>query len=141
MKNDNELLNKNSNRVKTMGKKIIIKIGEREFTAELNKSMSARLFYETLPANLSMTRWGDEFYGNCGISVDLEKEARTDMEIGELALWPEGSALCIFFGPTPVSRGDKPEAISPVNPIGRIEGDVSFLKKLPSSIDIEIRSA
>jgi hypothetical protein len=124
-----------------MGKKIIIKFGEREVIAELNESMSAELFYKTLPSNLSMTRWGDEFYGNCRVPVDQEKDARTDMEIGELALWPEGSALCIFFGPTPVSRGDKPKAISPVNPIGRIVGDVGFLKKFPSSIDIEIRPA
>jgi len=124
-----------------MGKKIIIKFGEREVIAELNESMSAELLYKTLPANLSMTRWGDEFYGNCGVPVDQEKDARTDMEIGELALWPEGSALCIFFGPTPVSRGDKPKAISPVNPIGRIVGDIGFLKKFPSSIDIEIRPA
>jgi hypothetical protein len=124
-----------------MAKKIIIKFGEREVTAELNNSISAELFYKTLPAELSMTRWGDEYYGNCGISIEQEKEARTDMEIGEIALWPEGSALCIFFGPTPASRGDKPRAISPVNPIGKIDSDVSFLKKLPSSINIEVRPA
>ncbi len=123
-----------------MGKKIRIRFGEREVTATLNESRSAELFYETLPAKLSMTRWGDEYYGNCGVAVEQEKEARTDMEIGELALWPDGSALCIFFGPTPVSTGEKPKAISPVNPIGRIEGTVDFLKKLPSAIDIEVES-
>ena len=60
------------------------------------------------------------------------------MEVGELAIWPDGNALCIFFGPTPASTDEKPKAISPVNPIGMIEGDVSFLKGLSHSVEVEI---
>jgi hypothetical protein len=60
------------------------------------------------------------------------------MEVGELAIWPQGRALCIFFGPTPASINEEPRAISPVNPIGKIEGDVKLLKKLPASIHVQV---
>ena len=121
-----------------MENKIQIKIGSKSCAAELNSSETSKLFYQKLPMTLSLGRWGDEYYGDCGVNVTVSDDARADMEVGELAIWPEGSALCIFFGPTPASTDEKPKAISPVNPIGMIEGDVSFLKGLSHSIKIEI---
>jgi hypothetical protein len=122
-----------------MGKKIKITIEGKEIVASLNESVTSGKFYELLPLTITMQRWGDEYYGDCGLSINTEKDARADMEIGELAIWPSGSALCIFFGPTPASTSDKPRAISPVNPIGRIEGEVAFLKGLGGSIKAEVQ--
>ncbi len=48
------------------------------------------------------------------------------MEIGDIAYWPEGKAICIFLGPTPVSSGDKPVAISPVNLFAKLEGKIEI---------------
>jgi hypothetical protein len=121
-----------------MAKKIRIKIGSNKVTAELNSSQTAQLFSQNLPMQLSLNRWGDEYYGNCGLNVKNDKGARAEMEVGELAIWPDGSALCIFFGPTPASTDEKPRAISPVNPIGKIEDELSFLKLMSHTIDVEI---
>jgi len=60
--------------------------------------------------------------------MDLGSDARDKMEVGELGYWPTGSAFCIFFGKTPASKGDEPRAASPVNPIGRVEGDVKVFR-------------
>jgi hypothetical protein len=60
------------------------------------------------------------------------------MEVGELAVWPTGNALCIFFGPTPASRGKEPRAVSPVNLVGRLIDSPESLKKLGSSIHVRI---
>jgi len=124
-----------------MDKKIKMHIIDRDVTAVLNSSRTAASFYDLLPLKISMQRWGDEYYGDCGLKTDIEEGARAEMEVGELAIWPSGSALCIFFGPTPVSSSDKPMAISPVNPIGKMEGSVGWLKKLGGAVDITVEKA
>jgi len=64
-----------------------------------------------------MSRWGKEYYGDCGIEAEAAEDVKTLMETGELAIWPVGQAFCIFFGPTPLSVTDAPVAASFVNPI------------------------
>jgi hypothetical protein len=63
------------------------------------------------------------------------------MEVGELAVWPTGNALCIFFGPTPASKGDEPRAVSPVNPVGRLLDNPEDLRKLGDSIHVRIETS
>ena len=122
-----------------MEKKIQINVSGKGFECALNKTPTADMFYDMLPKKIRMQRWGDEYYGDCGINVNRSADARAEMEIGELAIWPDGNALCIFFGPTPASSDEKPQAISPVNPIGKINADVSFLKELPGGIEVEVK--
>ncbi|MBI2132478.1 MAG: hypothetical protein HYT99_06645 [Candidatus Tectomicrobia bacterium] len=74
--------------------------------------------------------WGEEIYFPIPLQALQEEGAREEMEAGEIAYWPPGSAFCIFFGPTPASTGDAPRAASPVNPLGRIEGDATLFKKV-----------
>jgi hypothetical protein len=117
---------------------IMIRIGELTLSAELNDSQSAERLKSLLPFEFSMSRWGDEYYGDCGIEVELSEEARDVMEVGELAVWPAGKALCIFFGPTPASRANESRAVSPVNPVGKLNNNADVLKKLSSSIRVRI---
>jgi hypothetical protein len=117
---------------------IKIRAGGLELSAELNDSPSAKKLISLLPLQFNMSRWGDEYYGDCGIKVELFYDARDVMEVGELAVWPTGTALCIFFGPTPVSKGNEPRAVSPVNPVGRLIDNPEVLKKLGSSINVRI---
>jgi len=91
--------------------------------AELNDSSTSKLIWENLPIESQANTWGDEIYFEIPVVVDQESEARADVEVGELGYWPMGHAFCIFFGPTPMSQGDKPRAYSPVNILGRILGD------------------
>ncbi len=123
-----------------MAEQIRIISGEVELTAQLNDSPSAKALVQNLPLELQMTRWGDEYYGACGVSVDEGPDARELMEVGELAIWPPGSALCIFFGPTPASVEDEPRAASKVNPIGRINSGAQALKKLGPTIQMSVQT-
>ncbi len=117
---------------------LIIKIGDLKISAELNDSPSAEELKLLLPLELSMSRWGNEYYGDCGIKVELSRDAREIMEIGELAVWPAGKALCIFFGPTPASKGNEPRAVSPVNPVGKLIGNPAVLENLGDSIRVRM---
>ena len=47
-----------------------------------------------------------------------------------MAYWPPGQAICLFFGPTPMSVGDEIRPASPVNVVGSLEGDPTVLKSV-----------
>ena len=111
-----------------------------DLVGELDDSPTALALREHLPATLRMSRWGDEYYGriDSDLGVGEAEDAREVMEVGELAYWPVGNALCVFFGPTPASEGDEPRAASPVNPVGRLEGALEKLKTLPREIETSL---
>jgi uncharacterized protein len=124
-----------------MPQKITITIDGTVFSGELNDSASGRKIASELPLTISMSRWGEEYYGSIGEALPMESGARDEMAVGELAYWPPGTAFCIFFGPTPASSGNEPRAASDCNPLGMLEGDVSGLKKLGHSISAKIEKA
>ncbi len=115
----------------------------KEWSGELNDSETSLALLKRLPLAFRMHRWGDEYYGDIGEKLDVRpaRDAREEMEIGELAYWMPGNALCVFFGPTPASRGDEPRAASPVHPLGRLEGSLEALKKLGPSIKARLELA
>lgn len=119
-------------------KKILIKAEEIEITATLNDSMTAEKIYEALPIEGIVNTWGDEIYFNIPIELSQEPDSRAEVEVGELGYWPVGSAFCIFFGPTPVSKDEKPRAASPVNIFGNVDGDAKILKKVPGGALVKV---
>ncbi|UCH15736.1 MAG: hypothetical protein JSV22_07155 [Bacteroidales bacterium] len=119
-------------------KKIIITVEEISLTATLNDSDTAEKIYKALPFEGIANTWGDEVYFNIPVSLDQEPDARADVEVGELGYWPVGSAFCIFFGPTPVSKDEKPRAASPVNIFGKVDGDVKVLKQVPGGATVKV---
>ncbi|MDY6842523.1 MAG: cyclophilin-like fold protein [Thermodesulfobacteriota bacterium] len=112
-----------------------IEIGNLRFLAVLKHCDTAQQFLNLLPITITMNRWGEEYYGDCGMHVDESCDAKVLMEVGEIAIWPPGKAFCIFFGPTPVSTNNEPVAASPVNPIGKIIDDTSPMKELGQRIE------
>lgn len=115
---------------------ITFRVGTLALTGQLNDSPTAQAILALLPATVRMSRWGDEYYGTLPkpLKIDEAPDAREEMTVGELAYWPPGNALCLFFGPTPASSDDQPQAASPVNPVGTLSGDLPALKRLGSSI-------
>ena len=69
-----------------------------------------------------------------------EEDAREVVEYGDVGYWPPGQALCLFFGPTPASRGDEIRPASPVNVVGRMEGDPSVLKRVRSGSKVLVEA-
>jgi hypothetical protein len=101
---------------------IRITAGPVSATAELNDSPTASTIWDALPITARANTWGDEIYFPIPVRHG-EENAREVMTMGELGYWPTGHAFCIFFGPTPASRGQEIRAASPVNPIGKVIGD------------------
>lgn len=118
---------------------MIIEIGKSALQVELNEGKAAAQLAAALPLEVSMTRWGDEYYGTLPVAISSGEKRRDVFEIGEVALWPSGNALCIFFGPTPASVGDEPRMASPGIALGRIVTGVAVLKGLGASLKATLR--
>ena len=113
-------------------RKITVTAGSVLVTATLNDSSTAEALWDALPLEASANTWGDEIYFRIAVNADEEDGASDVVDMGALAYWPPGQALCLFFGRTPASRGDEIRAASAVNVIGSIEGDATVLKQVKS---------
>jgi len=120
-------------------KKIIIKTDDIKINAELNDSSTAQAIFDALPFSGIANRWGDEIYFSIPLHLEQEPDAKEEVEAGDLGFWPAGDAFCIFFGPTPVSKNDKPRAYSPVNIFGQVSDDPMVFKSISSGTMIHVR--
>ncbi len=100
--------------------KIRFLIGDIEVHTEWNNTETARKIREALPIEATGNYWGGEIYFAIPVKAGLEPDARDVVEPGTVAYWPEGHCLCIFWGPTPASRGSECRAASKVNVVGRV---------------------
>jgi hypothetical protein len=112
-----------------MGQRIRIVAGAVVADAELNDSATAVAIWKALPLEARAQTWGDEIYFDIGLALQPESP-RELVELGDLGYWPPGQAFCIFFGPTPMSRGNEIRPASPVNVVGRIAGDPKIFKSV-----------
>lgn len=120
-----------------MARKIRIKAGQVEVEAELNDTKTAEAIWEALPITGRGNRWGDEIYFSIPVNLDPEN-AQELVSVGDLAYWPQGNGFCIFFGPTPISEGKEPRPASPCNVFGKVIGDATVLRQVPSGAEITI---
>jgi hypothetical protein len=121
-----------------MKRRIKITVGKLELEGWLNETKTAAKVFEALSINSTVNTWGDEIYFT--IPVDAKSEdAKELVSLGDIAYWPPGKAMCIFFGETPISRGDEIRPASPVNIIGKVEGDYKLLRKVKEGEAIIIR--
>ena len=120
-----------------MVRKIRIKAGLIEAVAELNDTRTAQAIWEALPIKGQANLWGKEVYFSIPVSLELEAGQEL-VSAGDLGYWPEGNAFCIFFGPTPISRGDEIRPASAVTVFGRITGDATIFKQAASGAKVTI---
>ena len=121
-------------------RRIRITAGDVEVTGVLNDSVTAALVWDALPIAAPGSTWGDEIYFRTEIDTEaLDGQEVVDMDA--LAYWPPGQAICLFFGPTPMSQGDDIRPASAVNVIGQIEGDPTVLKSVNSGAQVTVERA
>jgi hypothetical protein len=123
-----------------MSGKITIEVGDIRVEAELNNTETARLIWEALPIEATTNTWGDEIYFDIPVKTGLENGVEI-VDVGDLGYWPQGSAFCIFFGPTPMSRGDEIRPASAVNIVGKVIGDAQIFRGIGGGQPITLSQA
>ena len=105
--------------------------------AELNQSQTAQQIWDVLPIEARGNTWGDEIYFSIPVESTTDN-AQEVVELGDLAYWPPGTAFCIFFGPTPMSRGAEIRPASPVNVVGKLIGEPEAFKQVNDGTVVKI---
>jgi len=108
--------------------KIISKaVGEAYAELTNENPLTVDAIWSKLPIESKANTWGDEIYFPIPVKVGAENQSEV-VQMGDLAYWPPGEALCIFFGPTPASWDSGIRPASPVNVIGRIVDNPRLFK-------------
>ena len=108
-------------------KKCKITIDKIIFEVVLFDSPTANKIWNSLPLSSNIKTWGKEIYFYTDVVANKEPNAKSIIELGEIAYWPSGKAIAIGFGKTPISQKDEIRLADDCN----IWGETKFnLKKL-----------
>jgi hypothetical protein len=119
-------------------RQIQISTGNLTLTATLNDLETANQLWESLPVTGRVQIWGDEIYFSIPVNVEEELDSQETVRVGAVAYWPPGSALCLFWGPTPVSAPGEIRPASAVNVVGIIDNDPTLLAQVPAGSEIVV---
>ena len=112
--------------------------GTLTLDAELLDTPTAKAVATALPISSSVLTWGEEVYFDVPLEVKREADARAVITPGEIAFWPQGPAIAIGFGRTPISKGNETRLASPCNVFAKALGDVKALAKVKTGAKVNV---
>ena len=116
---------------------ILFQFGDLRIQASFNDSSTAQIIASALPIESRVNRWGDEIYFEIPAKLPPE-QSTVDLNVGDIAYWPEGSCLCLFFGRTPASIDERPRPASDVNIVGRFSESAEPLRKVAAGATVRV---
>ena len=87
---------------------------------DTNSPKTVNSVLKNLPFSVDLNIWGDEIYTSSSPVDVSEENAKTPVFLNDVAFWPTGKAICLFYGPTPIGKKGEITPASPVNVIGKI---------------------
>ncbi len=124
-----------------MSQTLVIDAGTVSIRLRTRDTPTADALVAALPIETSAMTWGDEVYFSCGVDCTREADAKAVVELGEVAYWPDGPAIALGYGPTPISHGDEIRLASPCNIWADALDDLRLLAAVAPGDTISVRLA
>ena len=129
-----------------MKKKILVSIPGSENTIieldDTNSPKTCASLLQSLPFSANAHIWGEEIYTDESPIAQPEENAKALVDLNDVAYWPNGKAICLFFGPTPIGKKGEIKPYSPVNIIGKIiNADKSVIKNFKEGTKITFQKS
>ena len=129
-----------------MKKKILANIsGLENIIIELdytNSPKTCKGILDSLPFSVGAHLWGEEIYTDESPITQPEENAKALVELNDVAYWPSGKAVCLFFGPTPIGKKGEIKPYSPVNVVGKIiDSDKLVIKNFKEGTKITFQKS
>jgi uncharacterized protein len=112
--------------------------GSFSLDAALLETPTATAIEAALPIAASVLTWGEEIYFEVPVRVEREHNARAIVTPGEIAYWPDGPAIAIGFGRTPVSKSGETRLAAPCNVFATTTGDVKRLASIKAGAKVMV---
>jgi hypothetical protein len=110
---------------------------------ELDDSFSpntVKSFLQSLPFTVGINLWGEEIYSDQSPINVKEENAKSLVELFDVAFWPTGKAICLFYGSTPIGKKNEIKPYSPVNIVGKIlNPDKRILTELKDGTNVTFK--
>ena len=117
---------------------VVISIDKVTIRVETLDTPTGASILAACPIKSNANIWGEEVYFATPVSVPREEGAKSVVEKGEVAYWPEGDAIAVGFGPTPISQGEEIRLASPCNIWGCALDDVQELSSVGSGAKVTV---
>lgn len=113
-----------------MAREVLIQAGSVSIRARLLDTPTAEQIWQSLPIYADARTWGKEVYFKAPVTTCCEPGARDVVRAGEIAFWPDGDAIAIGFGPTPMSKRGEIRLASRCNVWAMALDDVTKLRRV-----------
>ena len=121
-----------------MAKRMVVRGDEAEITVELEERPVAEEMWGRLPMTSKARLRGDaEVHFPVLVSEVAEPPDNSGIEVGDVAYWPEGNALCIFRGS---ASDDSPRVAEDFTKVGRVIEGLESSGSIRANEDLRIEA-
>ncbi len=113
---------------------IFIETGSVRLRARLADTPTAERIWAALPLFSAVETWGDCIHFEIPVHTGRERNARLNVQPGDVCFWSENDRVLIGFGPTPISMANEIRLMRPCNIWATALDDVTALRVAQGAI-------
>jgi uncharacterized protein len=108
---------------------------------KLCDTLTAARIWAALPIHSTAETWGESIHFEVPVKTGRERNARLNVQLGDICFWSEDDRILIGFGPTPISMPEEIRLMRPCNIWAQALDDVRVLSGIKPGQKIALKAA